>query len=478
MHAFECLLHLRLAPPAPAPTHGTRRRHLCHLVSHAAPPNTSFVSLPPAGGISPVTRDFVNPERPWPHLAPLAQATAAAGRLLLPRLPLYPAWVGLAGDAGAAVGPVADAAAGGVDVGGVMRPALVGLAGDAGAAVEPSGGAGAGHAGVSGRKEAGAGSGAADEAAGTQRQGRAETAGVVAGPGAGVGARTAAWLDFSGGRESVGAAVLRSADSEGFLRASSWVAGQGDGVGEEADKGEELVDQAVAPSAVEGGQQGHGVQEGLGSRAQDSGGATEEAGAGAGAAGAAAEVGAEARRRSTPLPSTASVRRRPGGGWRVEVGADGAVAGVAAPGEPRPVVQRCGNSDGRGVGESCELGIAVEIRPGKSVHDMSRCTLLQCVLGGGGAAATVRHAAAEYVEAVLSSYNAIFIFSCRRMLDGVLEGGRPLQQPDIELLLRCRGADFAAVVGAADRLRRTVCGDTVSYVVNRNINYTNVCTYK
>ncbi len=79
---------------------------------------------------------------------------------------------------------------------------------------------------------------------------------------------------------------------------------------------------------------------------------------------------------------------------------------------------------------------------------------------------------------VLAHLHAILCLPCARLLDGVLEGGRPLQQPDIELLLRCRAADFAAVVGAADRLRRTVCGDTVSYVVNRNINYTNVCTYK
>ncbi len=42
------------------------------------------------GGISPVTRDFVNPEKPWPHLLPLAEVTAEAGFNLVPRLPLYP----------------------------------------------------------------------------------------------------------------------------------------------------------------------------------------------------------------------------------------------------------------------------------------------------------------------------------------------------------------------------------------------------
>ena len=37
-----------------------------------------------------MTRDFVNPEAPWPHLSSLAAATAAAGFHLVPRLTVYP----------------------------------------------------------------------------------------------------------------------------------------------------------------------------------------------------------------------------------------------------------------------------------------------------------------------------------------------------------------------------------------------------
>ena len=37
------------------------------------------------GGVSPLTRDYVNPERPWPHVQSLAAATAATGKVLLPR---------------------------------------------------------------------------------------------------------------------------------------------------------------------------------------------------------------------------------------------------------------------------------------------------------------------------------------------------------------------------------------------------------
>jgi FO synthase len=45
------------------------------------------------GGVSPVTRDHVNPERPWPALDALAQATAAASKVLVERLAVYPRFV-------------------------------------------------------------------------------------------------------------------------------------------------------------------------------------------------------------------------------------------------------------------------------------------------------------------------------------------------------------------------------------------------
>jgi FO synthase len=56
--------------------------------------------------------------------------------------------------------------------------------------------------------------------------------------------------------------------------------------------------------------------------------------------------------------------------------------------------------------------------------------------------------------------------------------GEPLGKQDIVLLFAARGRDFDAVVAAADQLRRTTVGDDVTFVVNRNINYTNVCYYR
>ena len=55
--------------------------------------------------------------------------------------------------------------------------------------------------------------------------------------------------------------------------------------------------------------------------------------------------------------------------------------------------------------------------------------------------------------------------------------GEALIEAEIVALFAARGPDFAAVVAAADALRACTVGDTVTYVVNRNINYTNICTY-
>jgi len=56
--------------------------------------------------------------------------------------------------------------------------------------------------------------------------------------------------------------------------------------------------------------------------------------------------------------------------------------------------------------------------------------------------------------------------------------GRRLGEAEIVALFAARGRDYDAVCAAADELRAAACGDTVSYIVNRNINYTNICYFK
>src|SRR5262249_39211440 len=54
------------------------------------------------------------------------------------------------------------------------------------------------------------------------------------------------------------------------------------------------------------------------------------------------------------------------------------------------------------------------------------------------------------------------------------QAGAALGEAEIVRLFGARGDEFAAVCTAADELRQATNGDVVSYVVTRNINYTNI----
>jgi 7,8-didemethyl-8-hydroxy-5-deazariboflavin synthase CofH subunit len=68
--------------------------------------------------------------------------------------------------------------------------------------------------------------------------------------------------------------------------------------------------------------------------------------------------------------------------------------------------------------------------------------------------------------------------ACRPKVRDVLEralSGREIGAEEGEVLCHARGRELHALVGAADELREKQVGDLVTYVVNRNINFTNVC---
>jgi FO synthase len=91
----------------PEPTRGEMLRAvavarlLLPNVNIQAPPNLSapyYEELIDAGindwgGISPLTPDFINPEKPWPHLEQLRLRTEAKGSTLKQRLPVYPEFI-------------------------------------------------------------------------------------------------------------------------------------------------------------------------------------------------------------------------------------------------------------------------------------------------------------------------------------------------------------------------------------------------
>jgi FO synthase len=84
-----------------------------------APPNLSapnYQELLSAGindwgGVSPLTPDFINPERPWPHLRELEERTRDAGFTLRQRLPVYPEFLANVANAGGVAADKARAAA-------------------------------------------------------------------------------------------------------------------------------------------------------------------------------------------------------------------------------------------------------------------------------------------------------------------------------------------------------------------------------
>lgn len=63
------------------------------------------------------------------------------------------------------------------------------------------------------------------------------------------------------------------------------------------------------------------------------------------------------------------------------------------------------------------------------------------------------------------------------VLGGIAAGEQP-GIAEIVTLFEARGPESVAVMGAADRMRQELVGDTLTWVANRNINYTNVCTFK
>ncbi|HYB97702.1 MAG TPA: 5-amino-6-(D-ribitylamino)uracil--L-tyrosine 4-hydroxyphenyl transferase CofH [Candidatus Limnocylindrales bacterium] len=60
------------------------------------------------------------------------------------------------------------------------------------------------------------------------------------------------------------------------------------------------------------------------------------------------------------------------------------------------------------------------------------------------------------------------------ILARALEGTRPTVEEGAHLLT-LRGNELSALVAAADRIRAEDVGDVVTYVVNRNVNWTNIC---
>jgi FO synthase len=79
-------------------------------------------------------------------------------------------------------------------------------------------------------------------------------------------------------------------------------------------------------------------------------------------------------------------------------------------------------------------------------------------------------AAAESAPRIASMASARLLHRAAR--------GDSLNEDEVVALFSARGEELQTLLKAADRLRRDTCGETITFVVNRNINYTNICTYR
>ncbi len=128
-------------------------------------------------------------------------------------------------------------------------------------------------------------------------------------------------------------------------------------------------------------------------------------------------------------------------------------------------------SDAEGLGRDDPGAVFPErARQATNVGDGAEVTL-------AGRRSTAWYSGVDIAPPLLLPAQARATGAVREVLGGVGAG----QQPGLDelvTLLRARGPEVPAVARLADELRTTTVGDTVTYVLNRNINYTNVCTFR
>ncbi len=94
-----------------------------------------------------------------------------------------------------------------------------------------------------------------------------------------------------------------------------------------------------------------------------------------------------------------------------------------------------------------------------------------------GRRSTAWYSGADRSPAVIVPAAGVTGSAVAEVLSGVDQGQEP-GTDELVTLFSARGPEVAAIAAFADGLRQAVNGDDVTYVRNRNINYTNVCTFR
>jgi FO synthase len=135
-----------------------------------------------------------------------------------------------------------------------------------------------------------------------------------------------------------------------------------------------------------------------------------------------------------------------------------------------PVMDR---SDAEGLGRDDPGAVWPEkVTAADVVHDGA-----EVVLVGHRSTQWYSGATQQPVTLLPSPRGAATSGAIREVLDGVT-AGQEVGFDEIVTLFRARGREVTAVAELADQLRHEAVGDAITWVHNRNINYTNVCTFK
>ena len=107
------------------------------------------------------------------------------------------------------------------------------------------------------------------------------------------------------------------------------------------------------------------------------------------------------------------------------------------------------------------------------------------VVGDGAEVVLVGHRSTQWYSGANNPPPTLILGRSDERIDGPVadvlrgvESGQRIGEDEIVTLFAARGAEVRAVAALADRLREERVGDAVTWVHNRNINYTNVCTFK
>ena len=137
------------------------------------------------------------------------------------------------------------------------------------------------------------------------------------------------------------------------------------------------------------------------------------------------------------------------------------------PEAPWPELERLAReTEARGLALAARLAVYPEFVSGRWL-DPNVMTHVLHVSDGEGLARDDRWAAGEHVALPFTPRDALPV-----------DTSDELGEEEIVRLFSARGEELHRVLAAADSLRREVNGDTVTYVVTRNVNYTNVCYFR